>query len=196
MSVFFIVNLDRGQCDMMIDMIFCVIITSFCVIGVKKGCIKSIGGLLAVIFSWFISRILARTVGMHLFNHFMSKLQIDNTVSIFNADMMKYSNVITDSINIPMTNVWNIVIMILLFSICMFVSGVIVSYFQAVFEKIPMGKTVNMVLGGVCGLIKGIIIAVLVYCGMYIMNVTMQTNIPLNETVINRLFEVIMRIFL
>lgn len=78
----------------------------------------------------------------------------------------------------------------------MFVCGVVVSSVQIVFEKIPLGKTVNMVLGGVCGLIKGIILSALVYCGMYIINVIIQANIPLNETVISRLFEMIVHIFL
>jgi uncharacterized membrane protein required for colicin V production len=178
----------------MIDIIFLVIITSFCAIGVKKGCIKSIGGLLAVIVSWLASRTVAAQVSRCLFNYFVSKPQIDSVVSIFNDE--NGSNIITETINIPIINVWNIIIIILLFSVCMFVCGVVVSSVQIVFEKIPLGKTVNMVLGGVCGLIKGIILSALVYCGMYIINVIIQANIPLNETVISRLFEMIVHIFL
>lgn len=196
------------------DVVFLTIIIAFCVIGASKGFIKSVGGLLAVLVSWFVSKSLSLPISMWIFKSFDLANPINQAMSIFRGEATDYGTIVTNGIpgirlpnvlgltdcisqavmntfNASVANVVNMIVTIVLFSVCMLLCSMLVSLFQTAFTKIPLGKPINAVLGGVCGVIKGLIIAILVYYIMYILNVTLHANIPLNGVVIDKIFGLI-----
>lgn len=197
------------------DIIFLGIITVFCVIGAKRGFIKNVGSLLSVMVSWILSRVLATSISTQILIHFNIGSYIDGVLSAFNSGLTDYGNIVVNGIpciqmpnisglgfvqavssamNVSAAHICNMGVTLLLFSLCMIICGLVVRAFHTVFEKLPLGKTVNIVLGGVCGVMKGLIIAVLIYWVMYIVNIIFHTNIPLNGILTDRLFEFISQI--
>lgn len=189
------------------DLIFLAIIVVYAIVGARKGCIKSIGGLIAMVLSWIISRAAALPVTIELFKNFNLEAKITEFMSMINMGIVESGNLVNEGVNIslftwgPFTklteavnnvfnttalNIGSMLVTIVLFAICMLIFGMIVKVAQAAFEKIPMGKTMNSVFGLICGLIKGLIIALIIFFLISCVNSILQINIPINDCFLNK----------
>lgn len=80
------------------DIIFLVIIITFCIIGACKGFIKGIGGLLAVLVSWFVSKSLSLPISIWIFKSYNLSNPINQAMSIMRGEAADYGNIVTNSI--------------------------------------------------------------------------------------------------
>ena len=187
------------------DLIFLAIIFVYALIGAQKGFIKSVGGLIAMVLSWIISRAAAMPVTIELFKNFNLEAKITEFMSMLNSGFAETNTILNSSINIPFLpinqltgtingifnttalNIGSMLVAIVLFAVCMLLFGVIVKLAQAAFEKIPMGKTMNSVFGLVCGSVKGLILTVIIFMLISVINSIFQLNIPISECFIGRM---------
>ena len=158
---------------MLISMLFVGIIIVYGFIGLKKGGIKSIGGLISMILSFILSRCLAIPVTQYVCNEsdisdkISSFIQsINSSVFLngnaFNLGFVNLSNPANQMIN-SVNNVVNLsaekllssFIMILLFSLFMFIFGLIIHLISSAVKIVPLGKKLDKAIGFISGVVKG-----------------------------------------
>lgn len=194
---------------MIIEIIFLGIIVVYVFLGAKKGGIYSLGGLIALVLSWILSRALAVPVTRYLFNTFGIQSLIDNIMGGLTEGMQGGTNIVGGTVNsiefmnVPdygitgmidnlMQSITGIVdntalkigsmfTMFMLFSVCMIICRIILQAIEKTLQAIPLGKTLNGVLGIACGLIKGILVVLILYFILAFINTVFKTNIPINS---------------
>ena len=194
---------------MIIEIIFLGIIVVYVFLGAKKGGIYSLGGLIALVLSWILSRALAVPITKQLFkllniesiiNSFIGGVGVglqdsadivSDTVSssgLFNIGDFGVTGIInslTQSITGIVDNtalkIGSMFTMFMLFSVCMIICRIILQAIEKTLQAIPLGKTLNGVLGIACGLIKGILVVLILYFILAFINTVFKTNIPINS---------------
>ena len=194
---------------MIIEIIFLGIIVVYVFLGAKKGGIYSLGGLIALVLSWILSRALAVPITKQLFkllniesiiNSFIGGVGVglqdsadivSGTVSssgLFNIGDFGVTGIInslTQSITGIVDNtalkIGSMFTMFMLFSVCMIICRIILQAIEKTLQAIPLGKTLNGVLGIACGLIKGILVVLILYFILAFINTVFKTNIPINS---------------
>lgn len=210
---------------MPVDIIFILIIIIYGVMGAQRGFIRSIGGLISLLLSCILSKLLAAPIATLLFNVFHIEDKIGAYVSSVNTAVSATGGTITDSLTtfrdiINMTsidiseptekviqavselvnktamNIGSTFIAIILFTIFMFIFGAILRCFETVFKTLPLGNTLNMILGFSSGIIKGIIIVIIAFYIFTVLNYIPGVNIPLEGSTINNILQGIGGLFL
>lgn len=201
------------------DLVFLGIIICFALIGAKKGCIRSLGGLIAAFVSWIISKSFSLPFAGYLFTHFGLDEKINSILAIFKAGLAdnagvfspaesiglsqlsgltsvsnKFNSMISGIVNKSALNVTAMFTSIITFIILTFLFGMILKLFQTAIDKVPMGKFTDSVLGLACGALKGLIVSAVLYIIFYCINTFFHANIPLNETYIGQILELVNKI--
>ena len=157
------------------DAIFVIIILIYALIGMAKGGIRSIGGLIAMAVSAAIAYFTAKPITIMLFDKFgiaekiteyisstISGIQLGTDtfnggidalapfMSIGDLDFSAPANVLQQNLNSLMDNTVMqfgiIFVMIVLFATCTIIFGLVVNSFEAVFERLPFGTALNRVV--------------------------------------------------
>ena len=163
------------------DLIFLAIIVVYGLLGAKKGCIKSVGGLIAMALSWLVSRTASLPLTVMAFETFDIESRIQSILSVLGqgvAEHIGFSSLpdlgnrtifaISDRFTTSIENIVNksalnfgtMLMTIVIFSLCMLIMMFIVRSLESVFENIPLGGMMNTAFGFVCGMVKGLIL----YC--------------------------------
>lgn len=192
---------------MSVNILFIVIIVVCGIAGAFRGAIVSIGGLLSTILSFILSKALAVPVTKQIFeatnfNELINKAieaveqGIDqsaagigvsipaipslNTVPITDA-FSSMTNTLTGLFKINALHIGSTITGLVLFSIFMVIFGIIVHIINRFFAAIPMGKTINSIIGFACGAVKGIIISIMLYYLFICVNSLIGMNIPVGD---------------
>ncbi|MDO5398495.1 MAG: CvpA family protein [bacterium] len=191
---------------MSVEMLFLIIILFYGVIGIMRGCIRTLGGLVSMLVSGVLAKVFALPVAKWVFsvtnleaiikNMLVSAQRgISETGAVFNSGMNavipsggfnvdlpadKLTEMISALLDRTALNVATMLSMMLLFALFMLICGHFVYLFEGLFKKLPLGKMVNNVLGFVCGVIKGIFVVVILYFCITCLNNFTPVNIPVN----------------
>lgn len=202
---------------MSVETLFFIIILFYGVIGMTRGCIKTLGGLVSMLVSGALAKIFALPIAKLLLSitNLESVLQnilisaekgISETGAVFNSGMNdllpsvgfdyaipsdRLTGMIFKVLNQTVLNMASILSMFVLFALFMLICGHFVYLFEDLFKKLPLGKTVNRVFGFICGLIKGVFVVLILYFVITCLNMFTSTNIPVN---IGRMGEMIQNI--
>ena len=182
---------------MLISILFVGIIIVYGFIGLKKGGIKSIGGLISMILSFILSRCLAIPVMQYVCNESGISDKISSFIQNINGSVFQGGNAfnlgfanLSDPANQMINSVNNVVnlsvekllssfIMILLFSLFMFIFGLIIHLISSAVKIVPLGEKLDKAIGFISGVVKGLIVAIIVYFILYTVNMIPNVHIPL-----------------
>ena len=189
---------------MLISILFVSIIIVYGFIGLKKGGIKSIGGLISMILSFILSRCLAIPVTQYVCNESGISDKISCFIQNINGSVFLNGNAVnlSDPANQMINSVNNVVnlsaekllssfIMILLFSLFMFIFGLIIHLISSAVKIVPLGEKLDKSIGFISGVVKGLIMAIIVYFILYTVNMIPNVHIPLDNTVLNNVMQMI-----
>ena len=194
---------------MLISMLFVGIIIVYGFIGLKKSGIKSIGGLISMILSFILSRCLAIPVMQYVCNESGISDKISSFIQSINSSVFLNGNAfnlgfvnLSDPANQMINSVNNVVnlsaekllssfIMILLFSLFMFIFGLIIHLISSAVKIVPLGEKLDKAIGFISGVVKGLIMAIIVYFILYTVNMIPNVHIPLDNTVLNNVMQMI-----
>ena len=194
---------------MLISMLFVGIIIAYGFIGLKKGGIKSIGGLISMILSFILSRCLAIPVMQYVCNESGISDKISSFIQSINGSVFLNGNAfnlgfvnLSDPANQMINSVNNVVnlsaekllssfIMVLLFSLFMFIFGLIIHLISSAVKIVPLGEKLDKSIGFISGVVKGLIMAIIVYFILYTVNMIPNVHIPLDNTVLNNVMQMI-----
>ena len=204
------------------NMLFIAIIIIFGIFGALRGAIKSIGGLVSAIVSFILARILATPITRLIFAKTDLDKFISNCISVVNTGINESLNIvgsgsaglhsiggtsiISDSVNGFFNTTSNIVqvsalrlgsifVAMLLFTLFMVVCGILVMIINRSFEMIPMGKTINFIVGFACGALKGLLIVIMLYYVLYGLNRLLGLTIPLDHNFISGIIDTAQNMF-
>ena len=172
------------------DIIFLAVIVFFAIKGMKKGCIASFGGLVSVVCSWLLARSISLPIATYIFINYgidekisgiLAFLRLGINESLSSMALIKsfgtsgifdfshhITNMAANVVNQSALSITSMFTSVLLFSLFMFIFGFIVRKIETVVKDIPLGQTANSIVGIILGAIKGIIIAIIGLCGIYI----------------------------
>ncbi len=191
---------------MLISMLFVGIIIVYGFIGFKKGGIKSIGGLISMILSFILSRCLAIPVTQYVCNESGISDKISSFIQSINSSVFLNGNAfnlgfvnLSDPANQMINSVNNVVnlsaenlfIMILLFSLFMFIFGLIIHLISSAVKIVPLCEKLDKAIGFISGVVKGLIVTIIVYFILYTVNMIPNVHIPLDNTVLNNVMQMI-----
>ena len=167
---------------MLISILFVSIIIVYGFIGLKKGGIKSIGGLISMILSFILSRCLAIPVTQYVCNESGISDKISSFIQNINGSVFQGGNAF---------NLLSSFVMILLFSLFMFIFGLIIHLISNAVKIVPLGEKLDKAIGFISGVVKGLIMAIIVYFILYTVNMIPNVHIPLDNTVLNNVMQMI-----
>ena len=194
---------------MLISILFVSIIIVYGFIGLIKGGIKSIGGLISMILSFILSRCLAIPVMQYVCNESGISDKISSFIQSINGSVFLNGNAfnlgfvnLSDPANQMINSVNNVVnlsaekllssfVMILLFSLFMFIFGLIIHLISSAVKIVPLGEKLDKAIGFISGVVKGLIVAIIVYFILYTVNMIPNVHIPLDNTVLNNVMQMI-----
>ena len=81
--------------------------------------------------------------------------------------------------------------MILLFSLFMFIFGLIIHLISSAVKIVPLGEKLDKAIGFISGVVKGLIVAIIVYFILYTVNMIPNVHIPPDNTVLNNVMQMI-----
>lgn len=210
----------KEMIKMSVNVILLGVIIIYGILGMTKGGIRSIGGLISTIVSGILSKVLALPVTEFLFDKFCIGEKIAayvqstsssvlsgggtindcitefsslvNTGSIdLNSPFEKVVNILSNSLNHSILQISSVFVMIILFTVFMLIFGLVIKCFEDTFKHIPLGKTLNSIIGIGCGLLKGIIISIIICVAIYYLNYIPGVNIPLDTSAFNNIITLI-----
>lgn len=177
---------------MLISILFVSIIIVYGFIGLKKGGIKSIGGLISMILSFILSRCLAIPVTQYVCNESGISDKISCFIQSINGSVFLNGNAFNlGFVNLSAEKLLSSFIMILLFSLFMFIFGLIIHLISSAVKIVPLGEKLDKSIGFISGVVKGLIMAIIVYFILYTVNMIPNVHIPLDNTVLNNVMQMI-----
>ena len=177
---------------MLISMLFVGIIIVYGFIGLKKSGIKSIGGLISMILSFILSRCLAIPVTQYVCNESGISDKISSFIQSINGSVSQGGNAFNlGFVNLSAEKLLSSFIMILLFSLFMFIFGLIIHLISSAVKIVPLGEKLDKAIGFISGVVKGLIVAIIVYFILYTVNMIPNVHIPLDNTVLNNVMQMI-----
>lgn len=177
---------------MLISILFVGIIIVYGFIGLKKGGIKSIGGLISMILSFILSRCLAIPVTQYVCNESGISDKISCFIQNINGSVFQCGNAFNlGFVNLSAEKLLSSFIMILLFSLFMFIFGLIIHLISSAVKIVPLGEKLDKSIGFISGVVKGLIMAIIVYFILYTVNMIPNVHIPLDNTVLNNVMQMI-----
>jgi hypothetical protein len=177
---------------MLISILFVSIIIVYGFIGLKKGGIKSIGGLISMILSFILSRCLAIPVTQYVCNESGISDKISSFIQSINGSVSQGGNAFNlGFVNLSAEKLLSSFIMILLFSLFMFIFGLIIHLISSAVKIVPLGEKLDKSIGFISGVVKGLIMAIIVYFILYTVNMIPNVHIPLDNTVLNNVMQMI-----
>lgn len=177
---------------MLISILFVSIIIVYGFIGLKKGGIKSIGGLISMILSFILSRCLAIPVTQYVCNESGISDKISSFIQSINSSVFLNGNAFNlGFVNLSAEKLLSSFIMILLFSLFMFIFGLIIHLISSAVKIVPLGEKLDKAIGFISGVVKGLIVAIIVYFILYTVNMIPNVHIPLDNTVLNNVMQMI-----
>ena len=177
---------------MLISILFVSIIIVYGFIGLKKGGIKSIGGLISMILSFILSRCLAIPVTQYVCNESGISDKISCFIQSINGSVFLNGNAFNlGFVNLSAEKLLSSFIMILLFSLFMFIFGLIIHLISSAVKIVPLGEKLDKAIGFISGVVKGLIVAIIVYFILYTVNMIPNVHIPLDNTVLNNVMQMI-----
>ena len=177
---------------MLISMLFVGIIIVYGFVGLKKGGIKSIGGLISMILSFILSRCLAIPVTQYVCNESGISNKISSFIQSINGSVFLNGNAFNlGFVNLSAEKLLSSFIMILLFSLFMFIFGLIIHLISSAVKIVPLGEKLDKAIGFISGVVKGLIMAIIVYFILYTVNMIPNVHIPLDNTVLNNVMQMI-----
>lgn len=177
---------------MLISILFVSIIIVYGFIGLKKGGIKSIGWLISMILSFILSRCLAIPVTQYVCNESGISDKISNFIQSINGSVFLNGNAFNlGFVNLSAEKLLSSFIMILLFSLFMFIFGLIIHLISSAVKIVPLGEKLDKSIGFISGVVKGLIMAIIVYFILYTVNMIPNVHIPLDNTVLNNVMQMI-----
>lgn len=177
---------------MLISILFVSIIIVYGFIGLKKGGIKSIGGLISMILSFILSRCLAIPVTQYVCNESGISDKISCFIQNINGSVFQCGNAFNlGFVNLSAEKLLSSFIMILLFSLFMFIFGLIIHLISSAVKIVPLGEKLDKSIGFISGVVKGLIMAIIVYFILYTVNMIPNVHIPLDNTVLNNVMQMI-----
>lgn len=81
--------------------------------------------------------------------------------------------------------------MILLFSLFMFIFGLIIHLISSAVKIVTLGEKLDKAIGFISGVVKGLIVAIIVYFILYTVNMIPNVHIPPDNTVLNNVMQMI-----
>lgn len=177
---------------MLISILFVSIIIVYGFIGLKKGGIKSIGWLISMILSFILSRCLAIPVTQYVCNESGISDKISCFIQNINGSVFLNGNAFNlGFVNLSAEKLLSSFIMILLFSLFMFIFGLIIHIISSAVKIVPLGEKLDKSIGFISGVVKGLIMAIIVYFILYTVNMIPNVHIPLDNTVLNNVMQMI-----
>ena len=177
---------------MLISILFVSIIIVYGFIGLKKGGIKSIGGLISMILSFILSRCLAIPVTQYVCNESGISDKISCFIQNINGSVFQCGNAFNlGFVNLSAEKLLSSFIMIMLFSLFMFIFGLIIHLISSAVKIVPLGEKLDKSIGFISGVVKGLIMAIIVYFILYTVNMIPNVHIPLDNTVLNNVMQMI-----
>lgn len=177
---------------MLISILFVSIIIVYGFIGLKKGGIKSIGGLISMILSFILSRCLAIPVTQYVCNESGISDKISSFIQSINGSVSQGGNAFNlGFVNLSAEKLLSSFVMILLFSLFMFIFGLIIHLISSAVKIVPLGEKLDKSIGFISGVVKGLIMAIIVYFILYTVNMIPNVHIPLDNTVLNNVMQMI-----
>lgn len=177
---------------MLISILFVSIIIVYGFIGLKKGGIKSIGGLISMILSFILSRCLAIPVTQYVCNESGISDKISSFIQSINGSVFLNGNAFNlGFVNLSAEKLLSSFIMILLFSLFMFIFGLIIHLISSAVKIVPLGEKLDKAIGFISGVVKGLIMAIIVYFILYTVNMIPNVHIPLDNIVLNNVMQMI-----
>ena len=177
---------------MLISILFVGIIIVYGFIGLKKGGIKSIGGLISMILSFILSRCLAIPVTQYVCNESGISDKISSFIQSINGSVFLNGNAFNlGFVNLSAEKLLSSFVMILLFSLFMFIFGLIIHLISSAVKIVPLGEKLDKAIGFISGVVKGLIVAIIVYFILYTVNMIPNVHIPLDNTVLNNVMQMI-----
>ena len=177
---------------MLISILFVSIIIVYGFIGLKKGGIKSIGWLISMILSFILSRCLAIPVTQYVCNESGISDKISCFIQNINGSVFLNGNAFNlGFVNLSAEKLLSSFIMILLFSLFMFIFGLIIHLISSAVKIVPLGEKLDKSIGFISGVVKGLIMAIIVYFILYTVNMIPNVHIPLDNTVLNNVMQMI-----
>lgn len=177
---------------MLISILFVSIIIVYGFIGLKKGGIKSIGWLISMILSFILSRCLAIPVTQYVCNESGISDKISCFIQNINGSVFQGGNAFNlGFVNLSAEKLLSSFIMILLFSLFMFIFGLIIHLISSTVKIVPLGEKLDKSIGFISGVVKGLIMAIIVYFILYTVNMIPNVHIPLDNTVLNNVMQMI-----
>ena len=177
---------------MLISILFVGIIIVYGFIGLKKGGIKSIGGLISMILSFILSRCLAIPVTQYVCNESGISDKISCFIQNINDSVFQGGNAFNlGFVNLSAEKLLSSFIMILLFSLFMSIFGLIIHLILSAVKIVPLGEKLDKAIGFISGVVKGLIMAIIVYFILYTVNMIPNVHIPLDNTVLNNVMQMI-----
>lgn len=177
---------------MLISILFVSIIIVYGFIGLKKGGIKSIGWLISMILSFILSRCLAIPVTQYVCNESGISDKISCFIQNINGLVFQGGNAFNlGFVNLSAEKLLSSFIMILLFSLFMFIFGLIIHLISSAVKIVPLGEKLDKSIGFISGVVKGLIMAIIVYFILYTVNMIPNVHIPLDNTVLNNVMQMI-----
>ena len=195
---------------MSINVVYLSVIGISICIGFIRGGVKSIGGLIAMIISWVLARSVAGGITLWLFEKFGIETYLAGLIAPFQdgtiannlltgADVVKeYTNIpfvtgvtqtFANSLNVTAYNICTMLTTVLAFAVLLCISGLILKIINTGVNSIPMSKGLNAVLGGVCGLIKGVILCLVLYFIFICLNSLFGTHIPIDTGYLTNIWQ-------
>ena len=159
---------------MLISILFVSIIIVYGFIGLKKGGIKSIGGLISMILSFILSRCLAIPVTQYVCNESGISDKISSFIQSINGSVSQGGNAFNlGFVNLSAEKLLSSFIMILLFSLFMFIFGLIIHLISSAVKIVPLGENLisQLVLYGV---VKGLIMVLSYISILYTVNMILR----------------------
>ena len=177
---------------MLISILFVSIIIVYGFIGLKNGGIKSIGGLISMILSFILSRCLAIPVTQYVCNESGISDKISCFIQNINGSVFQGGNAFNlGFVNLSAEKLLSSFIMILLFSLFMFIFGLIIHIISSAVKIVPLGEKLDKSIGFISGVVKGLIMAIIVYFILYTVNMIPNVHIPLDNIVLNNVMQMI-----
>lgn len=100
-------------------------------------------------------------------------------------------NSVNNVVNLSTEKLLSSFIMILLFSLFMFIFGLIIHLISSAVKIVPLGEKLDKSIGFISGVVKGLIMAIIVYFILYTVNMIPNVHIPLDNTVLNNVMQMI-----
>ena len=100
-------------------------------------------------------------------------------------------NSVNNVVNLSAEKLLSSFIMILLFSLFMFIFGLIIHLISSAVKIVPLGEKLDKSIGFISGVVKGLIMAIIVYFILYTVNMIPNVHIPLDNTVLNNVMQMI-----